>query len=44
MLKGAMCRHEDLVKMELKVIGIRQNNEVKLEQGTRQVVHHENLS
>lgn len=43
-LKGAMCRPEDLVEMEQKVIGVRQNNEVKLEQGTVWVFHQENLS
>lgn len=39
-----MCRHEDLVKMEQKVIGVRQNNELKPKQGTVWVVHQENLS
>lgn len=39
-----MCTHEDFVEMEQKVIGVRQNNEVKLEQGTVWVVHQENLS
>lgn len=43
-LKGAMSRPEDLVEMEQKVIGVRQNNEVKLEQGTVWVFHQENLS
>lgn len=44
MLKGVLYRQEGLVKMEQKVIGVRQNNGVKLEQGTMQAVHHENLA
>lgn len=43
MLKGTMYREEILGKIEQKIAGMRQNNEVKLEQRTVWVVHCENL-